>query len=368
MDKAGCRQAVLAGIYPDDVVSFPEGTDFYPVFFDADFPIAGMSDVMPYPSQLYSRMTEEAAAEFERRFSPVVARAIEEFRPDVIFCHHLFLLTAMIRRDYPDLKIYGLCHGSDLRQLRQSDNLRDFVKEYIPKLDRVYALHAEQQRTIEELFGIPAADIRIAGSGYSSEIFSTRGRQSAGDIVTISYAGKLSRAKGIAEFMNACELLREDGSFPEFRVLLAGGEGEESIKRAIDKPYVSYLGMLSQRELAEVLRKSDIFVLPSYYEGLPLVLMEAMACGAVPVCTDLPGIREWVESTIEGSTAVFIPRPEMISVDEPSEQGKIRFEKDIADSIARALAAAESLAKGALPLPNIEAACWDSCAKRIFAE
>ncbi len=369
LDRAGHEQAVVAGIYEEDLVHFPQGVEFYPVIFDRRFPIAGMSDVMPYPSQLYSRMNQADVGEFEVRCIPVVDRAIKEFKPDIIFCHHLFLLTAMIRRDYPYIKTYGLCHGSDLRQFKQSQQLRDFLRKYIPRLDRIYALHNEQRQMIEKLYGIPADDIRIAGSGYNSEVFNTKLRKPRrSSRITISYAGKLSKAKGIEEFMEACELLEADESFPEFRVLLAGGEGEESVKQAIDKPYVTYFGMLNQKELSEMLQRTDVFVLPSYYEGLPLVLMEAMACGAVPVCTDLPGIREWIESTIDGSTAIFVERPEMWSVDRPMEHAKPIFARNLAAAIKNALDISCALGRGELAMPDIEAASWDSCASRIFTE
>ena len=57
-------------------------------------------------------------------------------------------------------------------------------------------------------------------------------------------------------------------------------------------PSVVQHGQLSQPELAEVARRSTVCVLPSFYEGLPLVLVEALACGCRLVATELPGIVE----------------------------------------------------------------------------
>ena len=57
----GHEQAVLAGVYREDTVDFPAGTVFYPVHFKTEelpFPIAGMSDEMPYTSTRYRDMTE----------------------------------------------------------------------------------------------------------------------------------------------------------------------------------------------------------------------------------------------------------------------------------------------------------------------
>ena len=76
--RSGHTQAVAAGIYRDDAVSFPDGVDFYPVYYtapgtecvdgDIPFPILGMSDSMPYPSTLYSDLNSDMAKLLKQRF------------------------------------------------------------------------------------------------------------------------------------------------------------------------------------------------------------------------------------------------------------------------------------------------------------
>mgnify|MGYP000435305511 FL=1 len=81
------------------------------------FPIAGMSDEMPYKSTRYKDFTEEMFQAYRSAFQMVVRKAVEEFCPDLIVCHHLYLLTALVREWYPKKKVIGICHGSDLRQI-----------------------------------------------------------------------------------------------------------------------------------------------------------------------------------------------------------------------------------------------------------
>jgi glycosyltransferase involved in cell wall biosynthesis len=92
----------------------------------------------------------------------------------------------------------------------------------------------------------------------------------------------------------ALERLHADAGTPPFELTMAGGCQDEVLKASLDSlpDYVTWLGQIPQPALAELLRRSDIFVLPSYFEGLPLVLIEAMASGAVPVSTDLPGVKK----------------------------------------------------------------------------
>ncbi len=99
----GHEQAVIAGVYQEDLTELPEGVDFYPVYFENEelpFPIVGMSDEMPYRSTRYCDLTPEMTARFERVFLGVMERAVKEFKPDLVLCHHLYLLTAILRALY----------------------------------------------------------------------------------------------------------------------------------------------------------------------------------------------------------------------------------------------------------------------------
>ena len=102
------------------------------------------------------------------------------------------------------------------------------------------------------------------------------------------------------------------------------------------------------------MNNSDIFVLPSFYEGLPLVLIEAMACGLKTVCTDLPGIRPWLDRAIPENGTVFVAPPRMHNEDEPYPEDLPAFET----RLARAIETAEHC-----PLPepeSISRVSWDS--------
>ena len=80
---AGHEQAVVAGVYREDKAELPEGVLFYPVYFCSErlpFPIAGMSDEMPYKSTRYCDMTPEMTERFLREFLSVIGRAVEELK------------------------------------------------------------------------------------------------------------------------------------------------------------------------------------------------------------------------------------------------------------------------------------------------
>ena len=389
-DRMGHSQAVVCGIFPDDTVEFPEGVSCYPVFFTekkADllaapckasqarfsalpFPVVGMSDIMPYTSTRYRDLTPDMIAQFEEAFIDAARRAIADLDPDLIICHHLFLLTALIRKHFPERRIAGISHGTDLRQMINCDNLRDTVRPYIKDLDSALALHEEQRDQIIEIFGIDENRVSVIGSGYNNNLFNTEGRteRKGGEPLRLAYAGKISRPKGVPEMLAALERLAADNDVPAFELTMAGGCQDEVMKMKLEElpAWAEWLGQIPQPALAELLRRTDIFILPSYFEGLPLVLIEAMSAGAVPVSTDLPGIRSWISANVGGSNAVFVPMPQMKSIDEPSDSGRSAFINDLVSVLRDTMTAFTS---GTLPgpLPDTTAITWDGLASRLLS-
>lgn len=392
--RMGHSQAVVCGIFPSDAVDFPEGVACYPVFFrekTADggepylaapckapkasidtlpFPVVGMSDIMPYESTRYRDLTPPMISQFEEAFIGAVSRAVEDLDPDVIICHHLFLLTALVRKHFPDRKILGISHGTDLRQMRNCDNLRDMVRPLIHDIDMALALHDEQRRQIIDIFGMDESKVAVIGSGYNDKLFNTDGRTPRGskDPARICYAGKISRPKGVPEMLAALERLADEDGMPPFELTMAGGCQDEVLKASLDSlpDYVTWLGQIPQPALAELLRRSDIFVLPSYFEGLPLVLIEAMASGAMPVSTDLPGVKDWIDAHVCGSNAVYVPLPQMKSIDEPTDAGRDAFVDDLYSVLGSVIS---DVYEGRLPgrLPDTSGITWDGLAGTVLS-
>ena len=338
--KLGCEQAVVCGTVAEDTIRLPEGVTVYPVYYKQEalpFPVCGMSDEMPYESTRYRDLDETQTAQLLAAFREVLQRAVAEFQPDVILCHHLYFLAALARELFPGIPVYGQCHGSDLRQIRKNDWQRSWIAENIARLDGVFALHTEQKKIITETFGIPEDRIFVLGTGYNSEIFNLNRPIRSGTTTTrLIFAGKLSEKKGLYSLLRALRLLHK----PEnYELALAGGYGNraeyaEICRLAEVSPCpVTFLGKLSHRDLALEMNRSDVFILPSFYEGLPLVLIEAMACGLKTVCTDLPGIRPWLDRAIPGSGTVFVSPPRMFNEDEPFPDDLPGFEQALAEAI-----------------------------------
>lgn len=368
-DALGHKQSVVAGIYREDSVNFPSGTAFYPVYFDESFPIVGMSDIMPYDAARYRDMTPEMLREFEDRFVQVLKKAISEFNPDLILCHHLFLLTSIVRKHFPDKKVYGICHGTCLRQINNSDDTWaidiEEIKSSISKLDRIFALHEPQAKEIAQVFNTDK--ISVIGSGYNPTLFNTDGRidRKTSEPVRIIYAGKISSPKGIPELIKALEML----DCENYEMTFVGGCQEQWLSEELSRMQeetdcVKVFAPVNQGELAELYKQNDILVLPSYFEGLSLVPIEAMACGLIPICTDLPGMKVWIDANVRESNVRYLPMPEMASIDSPTEAGRANHIEAICEALRTAIADVSS--GKCEPKPDTSKITWMEVAKKVL--
>ena len=340
--KLGCSQAVVCGTVEEDTICLGDGISVFPVVYQTPalpFPICGMSDEMPYQSTRYRDLDETQTVQLLDAFRKTLQEAVSAFQPDVILCHHLYFLAALAKEQFPEIRVYGQCHGSDLRQIRKNSWQRDWILDRIPGLDGIFALHAQQKETICQTFGLSDDRVTVMGTGYNSDVFYRDEEVRAArnpDKLRLIFAGKLSEKKGLFSLLRALRRL----SRPEkVELALAGGysntiEYAEICRLAEVAPCpVTFLGKLTHKELARQMNGSDAFILPSFYEGLPLVLIEAMACGLKTICTDLPGIRPWLDRTIPGNGTVFVEPPRMFNEDEPYPEDLEDFEYRLAEAI-----------------------------------
>jgi glycosyltransferase involved in cell wall biosynthesis len=291
-----------------------------------------MSDVMPYPSKCFSDLNENELIEYENCFAQKVRNCVQRFNPDIIHSHHLWILSSLARNVAPGLPIVTTCHGSDLRQFRKCVHLQDKILAGCSRLDAIMSLSEAQKKEIAVLYHLPMTKIHVVGAGYNDRLFTPQEKPPANP-VRLVYAGKLSYAKGVPWLLRALSKIQA----PPWRLhLVGGGSGEE--QRACLKlahnlgDRATVHGSISQQDLAAIMRQSHIFVLPSFYEGLPLVVLEALACGCRVIATNLPGINE-ILGNLETNLVSLVNIPRLHAIDSPVEEDEKQFEDDLENAL-----------------------------------
>ena len=382
----GCEQAVIYGIdageqLPEDAARrFSEARlRSYPVLYSSPelpFHVLGMSDVMPYPATRYRDLDENMLKAFEAAFGQAIKTAVESFQPDLIFCQHLFLLSALVRRLCPDRPVFAFCHETGLIQSEINPHLFARIRDDLARLEGIFALQPLQQKKILSRIPIPASRCIVTGTSCNLSVFQQENSaakrtlaEGSGDLSNglvkepvgkhdcniasgkrsgnsrslnvlqediaenaeelarpcrLIYAGKLSRLKGVDLLLRACRLLNPE----KFSLTLIGDSSDEEEQRLIEQLCAS-LTLPLQRfprqdnaALPAFYAQADLFILPTLREGLAISILEALACGLPCLMSDLPGAPDGLlahllykpEEKLPQALR-FMPFPEAVAAD-----------------------------------------------------
>ncbi|WP_265501149.1 glycosyltransferase family 4 protein [Paracoccus beibuensis] len=165
------------------------------------------------------------------------------------------------------------------------------------------------------------------------------------------FVGRLAAAKGVPLLIDAMAAIRNRCPGAHLTLIGDGPDRtrlEEQVRARNLQDAVSFLGYRSQDEVTEALSLAALFVLPSFAEGVPVVLMEAMASGRAVVATRITGIPELVEDGVSGrivppgdgaaladAVCAILADPDQAARMGAAGRRKVRAEFDIATEAAR---------------------------------
>ena len=160
--------------------------------------------------------------------------------------------------------------------------------------------------------------VMINGSGVNVERYSFKPPQT--ETVIFLIIARLLWDKGIGEFVSAARLLKE--KYPEVRWQIVGpfdnnpsAIHREDVAKWQEDGLIEYMG--ATEDVRPYLEKASVYVLPSYREGTPRSVLEAMAMGRPVITTDAPGCRETV---IDGVNGFLVPVRDKVALAEAMEK------------------------------------------------
>lgn len=147
--------------------------------------------------------------------------------------------------------------------------------------------------------------VMIHGSGVNVEKFVPKALP---EKPTFLFIGRLIRDKGVGEYLESCVKMK--GIYQDqVRCLLVGPYDSnpsalkpEELQPLVEQGFIEYFG--EQTDVRPFISQCSIYVLPSYHEGTPKTVLEAMAMGRAVITTDVPGCRETV---VDGRNGYLVP-------------------------------------------------------------
>ncbi len=241
-------------------------------------------------------------------------------------------------------------HGSDVNIVAKLPSVRRQLRALLPRATRAVAVSRPLADSLATL-GVARDRIAIVANGVDATLFQPRDRRQArvelglppeGRVIV--YVGRLVRDKGLIELLDAFATLAP--RHPDLSLVLVGDGAARAECAAMAARIGPQAQLVGARPLAEVprwLAACDLFVLPSWNEGTPNVLLEAFACGRRAVATRVggipdvmtsPALGEMVEPMNAPSLAAALERQVAIDYD-ASEVAAIGARGGWAESAAR---------------------------------
>lgn len=220
------------------------------------------------------------------------------------YTHKAVIYGSLAARVVPGCRVYALITGLGYAFIEQPGLKSRLVRRILLRLYRaaarqwigVFFQNPDDEALFRQLGVVPPSvpSKIVRGSGVDLNQFVPASLPGGQRFLLIA---RLLKDKGIQEYVEAARRLREE--FPEAEWHLVGPidpnpaaitlpEVEEWTREGI----IQYHG--SQSDVRPFLRNCDVYVLPSYREGTPRTVLEAMAMGRPVITTDAPGCRETV--------------------------------------------------------------------------
>jgi len=208
-------------------------------------------------------------------------------------------ITMLIARLFGKKTIMHM-HGSTFQPFyAQAGIFRSVIRGILNRNDLVICLSPQWLDFFSRL--VPATKLKILNNPVPAP--ATTISRHRNDVLNFLFLGRLGNRKGVFDLVKAISLLP-----PELRRsvrLTIGGNGEvqklqDLIKSLSVDDCVTYAGWVDGKLKAELLAAADVYILPSYNEGLPVSILEAMAYGLPVISTPIGGIPEVVKEGVNG--------------------------------------------------------------------
>ncbi len=219
-------------------------------------------------------------------------RAIEALPADSVAHLHCGFRSWLYMRPNRDVRYIATVHGilppKGLAVLSNKVELLLLSKHRVS----IVAVSEHCKKTMEDMAGLrrPITVIPNGVPGTSVSLPTENGR-----MVRIGFVGDFSANKGIHTFLEVARLLKR---MPAKFIVFGKGRESGLIEEAVHEGLIRWINGETRPE--EIYTQMDILLFPSWFEGCPMTVLEAMSHGVAIISSDIPGVREIIEHGEDG--------------------------------------------------------------------
>ena len=225
-------------------------------------------------------------------------KIITEFNPDVIHTHLYSLKYAFLASVGKSIPVIRTIHNIAEKELGKSDKK---VSSVLFKMRYAIpvAISTRIKKTIVDSYNLPSNSIPVVQNGIPLNQFEEKKEYNLHIPCKIVHVGRFQEQKNhICIIESARELINYNVKF----LLIGDGELKETIEKKAQEYHIDdkieFVGQTT--DVNSYLKESDIFILPSKWEGLPISIIEAMAVGLPIIASDVGGVSDLIQSNQNG--------------------------------------------------------------------
>ena len=198
------------------------------------------------------------------------------------------------------IKVVLHCHGACFEKFYDSvkESKKEYIKKTFAKTEKVIVL----SESWKEFFKTIVDENKIAVLYNSVNVPNKIDRNDLNKVPTGLFLGRIGKRKGAYDLIEAVKALKNEGI--TLKILMAGdGEiqkAKDIIKKENIEDRIEVLGWIDNKQKEEYLKSSDFYILPSYDEGMPMSVLEAMSYSLPVITTDVGGIPEIIQNEENG--------------------------------------------------------------------
>ena len=263
------------------------------------------------PENLYSFTETKSILDYLRLIPPflyelvLIARIITGEKIDVVNAHwvipsgFLALICTLLlgKLNGINIPVIVTARGSDLKVFNEKKLYKPLIEKTLNNASKVICV-SHDLKNITLKMGVKEQDVVFIPPGVNLDEFKPRNKHKlrkelhiALDTFVAIFVGNLKQIKNVYTLIDVIKQISETQKIL-LLILGDGPEKEKLIKKVeyLNMGNVIFHGSISHTEMPKYLSASDLLILPSQSEGLPLCIQEAMACGTPVIANDVGGV------------------------------------------------------------------------------